>query len=265
MKLNHLTTTLAIVAIAGAAMTQSAKAQFTSGPSNTATSGDLILSFDDPSESTTDFEVDLGQFTLYTGSSQINIVNIASDLSAVYGSGWYSDSNLSFGILGYNNTGNVVGGDKNDTNFVSVSGSAFGATTGSNLTNRIATIGKISTPLLDLTNVPTDGTAANSFRVSTASGYSYDAIQKLDGYGTGSEVSFNGSTNPSVLLDTLQPGSTAFATGTSVLSSAGFSISSAGEVIYDAQVAPEPSTYALVIGGLLLLVVLKRRQAVAKL
>jgi len=184
MKLNILTTA-AILAITGAFMTQSAKAQFTS--SNGAPTGDLILGFSSTGTgSTTNYEIDLGQFTLYTGNSQINIANVATDLSSVYGSNWDTSGTLSFAIVGavvgttIDNvkTGSVLVTDSSTTALAAASNTSLGTDSGKATT--------IYTPLADLSNVPVAGSAANSEKVAAdgATGHSLSEVLSTDGFST---------------------------------------------------------------------------------
>jgi hypothetical protein len=267
MKLN-LVTTAALLAVTGALMTQSAKAQFAGN------SGDLILSFADnvgtDTGATMNYEIDLGQFSTYTGaSSTINIANIATDLTSVYGSSWYSNADLQLGIVGVVNNG-ALGGVKNDTVFVSdTSTSPYAAKSGSALGNPVSAAGVLYNPASG-TPAPTNGSTANSYEVPTSNGASFTT--KLSAFSADApnlETTFGLGTAPTLYLDTLQPGATSFVTGTSAIAANGhFDITSGGEVQYDVPgvAVPEPSTYGLMmLGGALLFFWQARRKSVSRL
>src|ERR1700683_458506 len=172
MKLNILTTA-ALLAMAGALMTQSAKAQFNatqgSGVTGTGNSEDLILSFTDPvgtdTGTATNYELDLGQYSTFANAtSTINIANIASDLGLVYGTStnFFSNANLQVGILGVNNSGATSNSLPNTTLLVSdASTTPYTGIKGSTAGQDATAAGKIYTPGLDTTNVPTDGSPVN--------------------------------------------------------------------------------------------------------
>jgi len=74
--------------------------------------GDLVLGFSETSIGT-NVEVDLGAASNYASSGDTpgtyNIANLSSDLTAAYGSGWTTDQNLSFAIIGSNSFGSSSG------------------------------------------------------------------------------------------------------------------------------------------------------------
>ena len=98
---------LAGIAIAG----QSAKADTTNY-----TDGDLLLTFRQAGNSY-DYLVDLGQASALpsSGSTTFSIGSIATDLSSIFGSNWYTSTGSSkvyIGIIGSDATnGNVAGPD----------------------------------------------------------------------------------------------------------------------------------------------------------
>ena len=105
MKMNKFITTVALVLASVTLIQGTAKAQ-------SASPGDLILGFQTGSSSdtgnSTNVEVDLGQYSLYTAAAMTDagtIINLSSDLSvsdlSVYGS---SPTDLFFGVIGTNGT-----------------------------------------------------------------------------------------------------------------------------------------------------------------
>jgi len=250
MKLNLLTTA-ALLAMAGALMSQPAKAQYSGNPN------DLIVSFTDGGS--TDYQIDIGQASTYTGaSSSINIVNVATDLTAVFGSNWDTNSSLVFSIEGVSSTGT-----NKYTVYVSDNSlTPYAAQGGSTLSTQNTDIPLLYTPGNDLGNPPTDGSAANSYKVSDASGYSFDSYASTGGstYSANFEASV---TSPTLYMDILN--STTRSAGTSSeLSNGHFDITSGGEIQFTGASVPEPSTYALMIlGGALLFVWQARRKSVS--
>jgi hypothetical protein len=274
MKLNTLTKT-ALLVIAGALTIQSAKAQFNpsvAGDDGAAVSGDLVLNFTD--DGTTDYELDLGQFSTYTMALHtIDIANIASDLGTLYGSGSFTtafdSSSLVVGIVGINNSGSTVDGVKNSSVFASdTSLVPYAGETSSTLGGPVSDIAAEYNPAKDTTNPPTDGTPTGgdgAYEVPAANLYGYDkTLSKISSNYPRLDENLDG-TAPKLYLDTLQPGASSFVAGTSTEDLNGyFTITSAGEVEFDVPSlsTPEPSTYALMIlGGALLACWQLRRKA----
>jgi hypothetical protein len=126
---------IAILAFAGIAMTApSAKAVSFSA-------GDLIMGVRDSSGSSANvYLIDLGNLPVASG--QIGS-SIAADLTALYGSGWYGNSSLDWGIFGYTGTNTLVVGQ--GENSLGTQASGYGAITTANrnivkgLFNNVAT------------------------------------------------------------------------------------------------------------------------------
>jgi len=262
MKINLLTTAAAI-AFASALAAQPAKAQFTAG--GAANNGDIILSFY-LSGNSTDFEVDLGQFSIYdSAASTINIENIATDLSNDYGSNWFSNGSLTFNLVGsVPAAGGVTDISKGDSLLVSTtSTTAYPDTDKSALGPDVTKAQLLYDPADGSGTAPTDGSSANSYAVPISNGSSYSTLSGQIGY-TAISTNF-GSGTPSLYLDLLQPGAGNTGTGTSTELPGTFQISSTGEVSYVLAAAPEPSTYALMIlGGAALFFWNARRKSVSR-
>jgi hypothetical protein len=264
MKLNILTTA-AVLALTGTVMTQSAKAQFVStNNGGAANSSDLILSFEDnqvgnsasgiPADqgSSTNYELDLGSVDQYLGAtSNINIANISADLTSVYGSGFFTNSNLVLGILGVNNSGaaDATNGALSNTIYVSLTNPLvpFPAESKSVEGGRAGTVGNLYSPNAG-SPAPTDGATAGSFEVSTANPSGFFNINSTDGFGSGSTTTFTAAgIAPQLSLETLyyaSAGGSGSKLGSSAVDNGYFTVSSGGEVEFIAA-TPEPSTYAL--------------------
>lgn len=270
MKLRFLTT--ALLAFAGALLTQSAQAAFT--PGGQATAGDLILAFEATSGtgSTLNYEVDLGSFTQFTAATPtFSSININADLTSIYGAGWFNDTALSWSVSGTQNSGATSGGVRNKTVFVTDPNAptVWAAENASQLGTPVGKIAAVYNP----SSSATAGTQANSLSILTTDPSSYTQASVNGTYGAFNtpniEATFAASgTSPVTLaLDQLQPGATTFAAGTSVLVNTPdvFSISSNGTFAFGAQAVPEPSTYAMLLGGFLILWQLNRRKSASNI
>lgn len=96
MKLKNLVTT-ALLAIASFAIVTPAEAATT-----TYNNGDLFLGFraTGGTGASTDYLLDIGQPTQFDHTFTLMLGNIAADLSATYGSSWYSRTDLLFAVAG---------------------------------------------------------------------------------------------------------------------------------------------------------------------
>jgi hypothetical protein len=257
MKLN-LVTTAALLATAGALMTQPAKAQFVG------LSGDLILSFSDSvgadTGSGTNYEIDLGQVSLYkNATSTINITNIDTDLKSVYGNGFFSNGNLTFQLSGEQ----VTSGTVEQVYLSTPSTTPFAGTGTTNLSGTESAAASLYTPALDTSaNAPVVGSTVGSYKVPTANLYSWSSQSApiLTSYAPSTTFGQAGGVDPTLKLDIFQ--TTSHSAGTSSLLSGVFDISSSGEVSYDLIAAPEPSSYAMMlIGGVVLMGLIRRKSS----
>ena len=266
MKLHSLTP--ALLALAGVLFTQPAQAF---GPGVSASSGDLILAFEATSGtgSTLNYEVDLGSITNFTAGTgtPFSSININTDLTNIYGAGWFNDTSLSFVIVGAVNNGNlstsagtikngsVLAGDPNAPTLIGSEGSL-------QLNGAKNSIGVLYGPSASAAA----GTTSNSLSILTTDNTSYHAA-------SGGSLSFgslgpisstfaaSGTTPINLALDLLQ--TTGTTTGTSAFVGAPgsiFSLGSDGTLSFSVQSVPEPSTYALMLGGLVLLWQVGRRK-----
>jgi hypothetical protein len=243
MKTMKLTTAL-LALIGAAAFTTSAKASF-------GTTGDLILGLYDTTGANSDnLEANLGLvssltngetwslgtdissvFTAADGTSN-NVFTIAATGGGTTGGGGLTKDEIAVTTLG------TILSDPSTTTVESNINNEYGATLTSVGTNPAA--GEIALGGTDAFNVEVNHSSGSYGLTSTyapegvLAAYSNSSIVNLD--------EFNGGTAITEL------GTFQFDTSTGVLT-------------YDAAAVPEPSTYALMLGGLLLLWVLKRRSS----
>ena len=280
MKLNILSTAAAL-ALAGVALSQSAKAQFVAGNvAGSANDEDLILSFFDNNSSDngsgTDYELDLGNVDRYlNATSTISVANVNTDLSGLYSTGTYStNTNLGISILGVYGSPD---GSTSDTNvtpaitptsvFVSLKSplAPYPAGTTTTIGAKYTEVSPIYTPgAVTGANAPTDGSTTGSFLVPVANGSSFKLVSANDGFGTANSSATFGLVAPQLYLEELlNNGGKGATAGTAVVDSSGyFTVTSGGEVEFVVAATPEPSTYALMLlGGAFLFWILRRKNA----
>jgi len=244
-----------------AAIALTGLAAFTSA--NAQSNGDAFLGFEATSGtgSSTNFVVDLGAAT---NLASLNL-NLAADLTAVYGSGWASDANLYYGIIGGAYTGLAINGDSGNTLYASIysGGTSWKRGSVSSQGNIGANIGNLAGQFgVDVNNGQL-GVAANSVYMNNqkTSGVYNEAgnwssrinDDPFFGFSANIETSISGSLD----LYKLVPGSARQGTvglpGTLVTTIA---LGSNGTI----SAVPEPSTYVLFGLGALVLIVAARRR-----
>lgn len=243
----------AVLALSGAACFQNgAKAQ-------SFHDGDLMLDFRINSNNTANnLEVDLGTFNFATSQSTVAGFSLG-DLTAAYGSNYASTSGLVFSLVATNassdvfisNPGNAntvtpispIATNGNSNAIASIYGEGFGTSTGTGDNAYVVT--PSSSDPDSYTNVITN----------------VNAIPYSEDYGFvpfSTEASVTGSPASITLYEqtplksrpTVQPTSTDLGT---------FTLNSNGTLSYSAYAAPEPSTYALMgLGGLVLFAMRRR-------
>lgn len=244
---------------------------------------DIILGFRSTSVTAQNLEVNLGsvsQFTQTAAGSSFVVANLnVADLVTVYGSGWYASSTI-FGLIGTTGKtgGGAIGPDGQALSTVwasNDSGTAY--TTVNSFTNNNA----VSKVLL-MTNGTTQASGALNFQDSSLMSNVYTANISTAGTASWSkaggttgtsfvnynraafESSLGGGTSTTTSLYELLPvaGNPAGLIGTFTLTDAGvLSFTSSG--LYAAAI-PEPSTYALIGGSVMLGFVVLRRRFQAK-
>jgi hypothetical protein len=235
--------------------------------------GDIFLGFRYAGASKPSYLVDLGsdtQFTLalagsihtFGGSS-----SIGADLVSLYGAGWATDPNLSWGVFGADGTDPLITlfASKARTN-VNTPVTPWAALGYNNRSSTQTAINGVENGFITgYTTTALTGNAGSQTITLGASSYyaavnlSTDFVSSSNWGGTGIEGK-SASGIGTTVLDLVQVGRTdsGLAVPSSVLGS--FTIDSQGAVSYAA--VPEPSTYALVAtGGLFGLLKLRRRSS----
>jgi len=211
--------------------------------------GDVILGFQDTVKNI-DYLVDLGPGSSFSGFTSINV---GTDLAAAFGAGWNADSNLYFGVFGINSAKSLV----------------WASTLSGNSAFPVKVSGALSTTLQHYTTMlnafNTSGTTLSTgveFTGASSLGFQDWTGNNPTGAPTSAFAVYNQTLEAGVAanqtLDVYQTGNTGGSSTT--LFSAGngnpIQVTSAGVV----QAVPEPSTYALMAFGALVLVVLYRRK-----
>jgi hypothetical protein len=226
------------------------------------TEGNLLLDFRINSNNTANnLEVDLSQVTPFNFSvSQASVAGFSvGDLTAAYGSNWASTSGLVFSLVATNGSSDV---------FVSDPGNASTVTP----TSPSATNGNSNaiTPIYGEHNGTSTLTGDDAFIVTPSSSdpNSYtdtitnvNAIPYSEDYGFvpfSTEASATG-TSDSITLYEQTPALSHPTVAASSTELGTFTLTSNGNLAYSAYAAPEPSTYALMgLGGLVLFAMRRR-------
>ena len=236
---------LALLIAAGAISTASTQAQVAN-----ANPGDVILAFENASINK-EYLVDLG-----AGSNLANFqsINVGTDLATVFGSNWYNDQNLQFGLFGINTAKSAV----------------WASTASGNNAFPIKSAGALSTTSTHFTAI------IGNFNADLANGQGL-TTGVLMNIGSGSDKGYSTffGNNPTAtagsafavynqsLMTGINGTLDVFQTGNSAGSSVALFSSAAGSALQiDAtgQVIPEPTTYALMGLGALFLVIAYRRK-----
>ena len=224
------------------------------------TSDDLLLGFR-LSGGTQDYVINIGQASLYSGSSfTLSIGSIATDLTTL-DANWKTDGLLTWGIAGAVPVGSTVGSDAQRTTYVSSPDPLTGiAATGQpryTLSQQGTNANDINAMGVTLYNGLT-GNAANSkglFQTAATAG-SWASWVGAGDYGN-VEANFGAGT-ASAALDLSRQ-----ATGTGNGTYAGsFTINDSGVVSFQTTVVPEPSTFMVLGIGAFILLTFRRRSVI---
>jgi len=250
-------TTVALAMIAAAAFTTSAQAQ-------SASNGDIILGIYDSAASgaaPNSYEVDLGAFsTLTAGETWTLGTSLASTFSSD------ATPSLVFDIAGSGSTG--AGGLASKEIAVTAPGAystANGSTTTTPNNNIVLEYGGFSSGTSLLTGTSSTSTSFTAISLADTNGGSFDtAVNNNNGsYGiSGSPTILTAYTEGSTVITDFF--TTLKATSAQPVADGFFELTGSGagtKLIFDPVAAPEPSTYALMVGGLLALWMIKRRRS----
>lgn len=283
----------ALLALVGTALLSS------TAKAGTYTAGDLLLGFTNSSVGSV-YVLDLGSAITYRNATSniLNITNIGTDLSNVFGSTWYDNSSLYFGVVGVRSTTSGANGDPSKTTYLSASRPSVGTqsavwgqgnpytsgamgTAGSQVvgmetsfstalasttaSNTNAAIMAKGTTTWDHYNPPTTG--SQSFGLYSAVGANTAGIEQTFAAGSYGTFAGIGAVEGAVDLYRLLATTTgATADGKGVIGTAGvgtyegtFTLDQSGNVSFAA--VPEPSTYAMLAMGAGFLAILWRKRS----
>ena len=278
MKLTKLVKAGLIALICGAFSASSVKAAMTY------TQGDLLLAFRQTGSNQT-YVVDLGSATTFrdaTSATALGISGIAADMSATFGSGWYTDNTIFASIVGGNSStttplaGDGTGGTIpyfNKSAYVSKSGTGspldtpFGNQTQSTVSNVANTIGSTFGDVFKAATATGNNTAGAIISTSTTNDYTdlvpAGGAANWFGLTSSTEVNPNGTFDLYRLLAN-KTNATDAPSGNGVAQYQGaFTLSNTGVVSFNPEVAaaPEPSRVILLGLGLSGLLMRRRRKA----
>jgi len=258
IKLTSAVAALAFTAILG---TSSARAQ---------NPGDLILGFEEPGTggSANVYEVDLGSISQFSTAQTFDLST--SDLSSDFGSGWASSSLLQFGVIGDTETsgGLTLGSSALANKTIFTSWNTF-ATAPTEKSNQNTAASYVQSLYNDVSNTGHTSSTLEAVNTTTTDSSGFAYFNKTDhnfAFGTGyatSDLDYNsdGSTSAptSAVLDLYEVAQTSSGTAPGTLLGT-FSLAGNGNLTYSPEAVPEPSSYALVGFGALVLVWNLRRR-----
>jgi hypothetical protein len=237
----------------------------------TASIGDVFVGFEDVVQNK-NYLVDIGTGSFVTSLASSNngtaiTASLAGDLSTVFGTNWASNTNLFFGVFGVNSAKSGVWASTASGNgaFPFKSSGALSTTLTyyttmlNNYNAELSSQGLTNGVYFNVGSGLDQGHATWTGNIPTASGGTAFAV-----YNQSLEVAVTAS--PSAFLDLYQTGANVGST-TKILNQSLFGNAlginlNASSANYGAiQVIPEPSTYALLGLGALLLVLAARRRA----
>jgi len=256
---------LAVLVVAGATFSaSSAKAQ------GTYSQGDLLLGFRDTSDSK-DYVIDLGSASAFTGQSlgfteTLSLGNVNADLTNIFGAGWSSDANLYWGVAGSTSSSILYAGESEQT--LGTIGTPWSEASTHTQGTPAGLINGIGTNAVSFSTVSSNATDA--FIQNNSDPASWESYMPFGANSNNSDSVFkyyapefegNSSTGISnTALDLFQM-NPANGTGNLGTYQGTFTIDNGANVTF--TVVPEPSTYAAVVLGAGILVLVSRRRRIA--
>jgi len=258
--------------IAGAVMIGSAFTMAANAATTSYSTDDLFIGFTQTGTNS-DYLVDIGQasnFTSQTPSTTVTLSlgNIAADLTSIFGTGWATDSTVSWGVVGTTRL-STVGSDAPHTVYASKLGDALTTTPwndAASLSTPDARIASMATAYNGKTSTSNSLVGLIQNNISTAGNNAFASYQPggANATGTASGVSF-AYFNPTILgksasgIDTTTLGLFRMVSGNSNPGTpvGNFSISSDGSVSFEA--VPEPASATLGLIGSVLMLIRRRR------
>jgi hypothetical protein len=212
--------------------------------------GELFLGFS-KSGATNDYVVKIGNYNSLPTTTSSSFYSLSTaDLISAFGSTWYTGGTVKFTVFGLDlNTGNgslALGSPSSTALTLQNAGNVntiisqmdqliqggYATTSSSGVDGNALTIAQSNTNSYTLQGTPSTGWGALGTIDTVVTGSNYLNVQNLGASGAGASTSVKGF----------------------------FTIASTGVVSYNVAAVPEPTTYAsLLVGGLLLALVVRRR------
>lgn len=286
MKLNKLTTVATAMATAAVLATSGRAQVYTPDP---VPSGDVLIGFEQQGNAS-DYVVDLGQVTQFkptTSDYQIQLSTAdLGGIDGVFGTNWASNSNgstdVQWGVVANDQSDTIASDPDGNSIWYTKGETTVGTHTTAPIRGSSSALGAISQ---NIENFETLGYAGQAATAGTENSSDLGVIltaSAADSWTSFKPGSYSGNTAFGIGSEIEQPSSGSYtgptdsvldfyevdtktASNQSATLLGTFSLSSGGVLTFegaDAAVVPEPSTYALVLaGGSMLLLVLKRRKS----
>jgi hypothetical protein len=231
----------------------------TSAKAITTAQGDLILGVYNPSNTTSVYEADLGKLSLFSSTASLDLSSKVSesDIATIFG----STTGLDYFVVGTNGSSSGL-----QINGITPNDGSVLITDLSTVPSSDATTGNLGQPSSDISSLL--GDLANQSAYSANSSVAADIVETAPKFGTPTFafpsplttlVPFASSAPFDLLLN-----GTSRSTQGSVVLDGSFSFVNGTTFTFNPASAPEPSTYALMgLGALVLVLVLAARRRLA--
>ena len=226
----------------------------------TANNNDVILGVEDVTGSITkNLLVDLGSYSTFPSFSSINL---SSDLTAVFGSGFGSNGNLQYALYSFNRANNTLAASATSTGTgVDAGGNSWSQST--SYGTQSAQFGQLLSEYNGALNstIANSGTTANGVFVASGDSASWTSLAGAQSSGTFGDGSSGIANNFENTLGTTEDIFSAVQASSSTSSTyTGKQVTLGTDGVLSA--VPEPTTYALFgLGALLLVIAVRRRNA----